>query len=101
MLGVDQALERGLGRALNARREIVSGARNEPDARTIASRQNAKAVVLDLVYPTGTGRRSLGGRRQARFDDHQSGVGTLTQRHGQLIGMSVARVELPRGYGAT
>jgi hypothetical protein len=36
-----------------ARREIVSGVCNQPHARTIAPRENPKAVVLYFVEPTG------------------------------------------------
>src|SRR5437588_7886098 len=58
-----------------ASRKIVSGAGNQPHARTIPPRQNAEAVMFYFVQPTGAGRRSLGGRRQTRFDDPQSGGG--------------------------
>jgi hypothetical protein len=43
-----------------AMREVVSVARNQPHARTIAPRQNAEAVMLDFVQPTWPGRWPLG-----------------------------------------
>jgi hypothetical protein len=62
--------------------KIVAGASNEPNARTIAPRQNAETVMLDFVNPSWPGRRGLGRRGQARLDNSQAGAGTLTQRHG-------------------
>src|SRR5262249_17343467 len=44
-----------------ARREIVSGARNEPHTGPIASGQYAEAVMFDFVNPAGAGRRGLRG----------------------------------------
>jgi hypothetical protein len=49
--------------------------------------------MLDFVQPAIPGRRRLGRRRQTRLDKPQPGVGTLTQRHGRLIGTAAARVE--------
>ncbi len=76
-----------------AMREVVSVSCNQPHTYGAAPRQDAKAIMLDFVQPTRTGRRSLGGRWQARFDNAQSGTGTLSQRHGRLIGIEIQRVE--------
>ena len=51
--------------------EVVSCARDKLHAGSIAPGHDAEAVVFDLVNPAGAGRRSLGGRRQARFDNAQ------------------------------
>ncbi len=69
-LAVDQA---GANRELaqrhcdkgEARREIVSGARYQPHARSIAARENPEAVMLDLVQPFRPRWRPLGAGREA------------------------------------
>jgi hypothetical protein len=76
-----------------ARREIVSGARNQPHARTVPARENAKAIVLDFVNPARARRRRLSRRGQIRFDYPQAGPGTLTQRHARLLERATQRVE--------
>jgi hypothetical protein len=43
------------------RREIVAVASNQPHAGTVAPCQNAEAVTLDFVNPTGSRRRSFAG----------------------------------------
>ena len=91
--GANRKLAHGHCDEREARREIVSGACNEPHSRTVAPRQDAEAIVLDFVNPTGAGRRGLGGRRQTRFDYPQAGAGTLTQRPADLIGTRAPRVE--------
>ena len=81
---------------------IVSGARYEPDARAIPARENADAVVFEFMNPTGTARWSLGGGGETRLDNPETGAGTLTQRHGHLIGTETGRVEsVPPGKGHT
>ena len=50
------------------RGEIVTVAGVEPHALDVAPRQNAEAVVLDLVQPVRASRRGFGWRRQAGFD---------------------------------
>jgi len=57
-----------------ARREIVSGAGNQPHACTVTPSENAEVIMLDFVKPAGTGRRSLSGGGQTRFDNPQSGA---------------------------
>jgi hypothetical protein len=52
-----------------ARREIVSSARNQPHAGTVLPRQNAEAVMLDFVDPARPGGRGLRWRRQTRLDN--------------------------------
>src|SRR5262249_25966305 len=83
--------------------KIVPGACKQSNACTIPPRQNADAVVFEFMNPTGTGRRGLRWRRQTRFDNPQAGTGTLTQRHGRLIGISTEGVDPPtapeRGFG--
>src|SRR6516165_6269322 len=66
---------------------------DEPHASSILAGHDAEAVMLDFVQPVRAGRRGLCWRRQARLDNAQPGTGTLTQRHGGLIGTSAARVE--------
>jgi hypothetical protein len=61
-LAVDQAganrqLAHGHSDERKARREIVSGASNQANARTIAPRQNAEAVVFDFVNPAEAAKR--------------------------------------------
>src|SRR5437764_7094361 len=68
-------------------REVVSVACNQSDAGTIAAGQDAEAVMLDFVNPVRAGRRHLRWRRQTRLNYSQPGAGTLTQRHGRLIGI--------------
>jgi hypothetical protein len=48
-----------------ARREIVSGVRYQPHARSIAARENPEAVMLDLVQPFRPRWRPLGAGREA------------------------------------
>jgi hypothetical protein len=79
-LAVDQARtnrELGHGRCdeREATREIVSGARNQPHAGSIAPRKDAKAIMFDFVEPTGTAWRRLGRRGQTRLDNPQTGGG--------------------------
>ena len=98
-LAIDQArphrqLSHGHRYKGKARRKIVSGAGNQPHARTIAAGQDAEAVMLDFVNPAGAGRRRLRWRWQTRLDYPQTRAGTLTQRHSALlIGTEMQRVE--------
>jgi hypothetical protein len=55
--------------------------------------QDTEAIMFDFVKPAATGGRRLSGRRQTWLDNAQSWAGTLTQRHGHLIGMMPQRVE--------
>ncbi len=52
-------------RAGEARRQIVSGACNQPHAGTIAPGQNAEPVMLDFVEPFRPRWRPLGAGREA------------------------------------
>ena len=71
-LAVDDA---GAGRECGDRRDrrrkavsqIVAVAAQEPDASALTVRQDPEAIVLDLVNPTGSGRRMLCDTRQARL----------------------------------
>ena len=54
-----------LGKALAA---IVRVPGVEPHALSVAQRQDAEAVVLELVEPVRAERRDLSWRRQARLD---------------------------------
>jgi hypothetical protein len=49
------SLATAVARIWKARGEIVSGARYEPNARRIVARENAKAVVLNLVKQKAAG----------------------------------------------
>jgi len=61
-------------------REVVAVLGEQLDAAVgIPPGQDAKAVVLDLVYPTRAARRFLGGSRQAGRDG--SGSETTAARH--------------------
>jgi len=74
-------------------------------ARAIATGENAETVVLNLMNPAGAARRGFSRGRQARFDNPRTGAGTLTQRHGGLIGIAAQGVESvwprTRGFGGT
>ena len=65
--------------------EVIAVASDEPDTGAIEPGHDAKAIVLDFVNPAGARRRDLRWRRQAWFDNFQTGADTLTQRHGRLI----------------
>ena len=60
--------------------EVVAVTGDEVDARAVATRHDAEAVVLDLVNAGARGR-SLRRRGQTPLDEHQPGAGAQTQRH--------------------
>jgi hypothetical protein len=60
-----------------SRGEIVAVAGDQPHAGSVAPRQDAKAVVLDLVQPLGPARRGFGRGRQAGFDQAACAAATL------------------------
>ena len=68
-------------RSAEAAGEIVSVARVQPHAVGIAPRDDAEAVVLDLMQPIRPRRRPFGGQWQAGFD-MAAGMGTQRQRQG-------------------
>src|SRR6516165_2007863 len=76
-----------------AGREIVAVACEQSNTGTVTPRHDTEAVMLEFVQPARAGRRGLSRRRQTRLDDPQTGAGTLTQRHGGLIGTAEERVE--------
>jgi len=49
--------------------------------------------MFDFVNPAISGGRGLSGGWQTWFDNAQTRAGTLTQRHGHLIGMAAQGVE--------
>jgi hypothetical protein len=57
--------------------EIVAVAGDQTHAGGVASRQDAEAVMLDLVQPVGTARRGFGWRRQAGFNQAGYAADTL------------------------
>ena len=75
-LAIDQAgshaqVADGLDHEREPLRPIVAPTGDKPDADRIAPRHKAVAVVLDLMNPVGAGRRTVGGRRQARLNETQ------------------------------
>ena len=48
--------------------EIIAVTRDEADSVTVLPRQDAEAVVLDLMKPVGTAGRHFGFTRQARLN---------------------------------
>jgi hypothetical protein len=55
----------------------VAVAGDQPHALEIAPRQDAEAVMLDLVQLVGAARRGFGRRRQARLDEADRSDATL------------------------
>ena len=74
--------------------EVIAVSGEEPHACPVTAGQDPKTIVLDLAR---SGRRALGGRRQARFNEAERAAGTRTTQHVVLIGTEVRRVESTDG----
>jgi len=57
---LDREIIDGVGDQRKTIGEVITVAREQPDAARVAPRQNAKSVVLDLANPIGPGRRLFG-----------------------------------------
>jgi hypothetical protein len=89
--GLDRQACDGIDDAREAVGEVVAIAREQTHALAIAPRQDAEAVVLDLMNPPGAGGRLLGGFGKAGRDGGPvSREGGTT--HGLVAG-SLSRVQ--------
>ena len=62
----------------------------EPSQRA----RDPKTIVLDLVLPARSGRRALGGKRQARFNEAETAAGTQTQHNSGPYSAGVAECKV-------
>jgi hypothetical protein len=66
------------------RSEIIIVTADEPDTGAVAPRQDTKSVMLDLVQPSGTGRRDLRWSGQTRERTHP-GLGIIERNVGARL----------------
>jgi hypothetical protein len=65
-------------------RPVIPIAGQQADADGVPTDHEPISVVIDLVNPAGAGRRAIGGRGQARFDEAGGGRAG-TRQHGWEI----------------
>jgi hypothetical protein len=58
--------------------EVVTISRDKAHAGGVAVRQDAEAIMLDLVNPAGASRRLFSGARQARLKARPGRIGAQT-----------------------